>query len=171
MGSEPSSHLTFDPERLREIGHRTIDALVDEMARCASAPSPARRAARGTAAAPAGAAAADEGRAYEAVLARVFTDITPYRGRPDAPGYLAFIPGFTTWPSAMGDLIASALNLDSCWWAGGAGMTQLELTVLGWFAEWIGYPADASGVLVERRLGRQPHGTRLRPRAARRRDA
>ena len=27
-------------------------------------------------------------------------------------------------------------------------MTQLELTVLGWFAEWIGYPADASGVLV-----------------------
>ena len=61
---------------------------------------------------------------------------------------MAFVPGFTTWPSAMAELIASALNLDSCWWAGGAGMTQLELTVLGWFAEWIGYPADASGVLV-----------------------
>ena len=90
----------------------------------------------------------DEASAYEDVLARVFRDVTPYRGRPDAPGYLAFIPGFTTWPSAMGDLIASALNLDSCWWAGGAGMTQLELTVLGWFAEWIGYPPDASGVLV-----------------------
>ena len=61
---------------------------------------------------------------------------------------MAFVPGFTTWPSAMADLIASALNLDSCWWAGGAGMTQLELTVLEWFAEWIGYPADASGVLT-----------------------
>ena len=85
---------------------------------------------------------------YEELLARVFTDVTPYRGRPDAAGYMAFVPGFTTWPSAMADLIASALNLDSCWWAGGAGMTQLELTVLEWFAEWIGYPADASGVLT-----------------------
>ena len=85
---------------------------------------------------------------YEELLDRVFTDVTPYRGRPDAAGYMAFVPGFTTWPSAMADLIASALNLDSCWWAGGAGMTQLELTVLEWFAEWIGYPPDASGVLT-----------------------
>jgi glutamate/tyrosine decarboxylase-like PLP-dependent enzyme len=147
MGSELSSRLTFDPERLREIGHRTIDALVDEMRRDASKPvvreaSPEHLRRRLQEPPP------DEGRPYEDVLARVFADVTPYRGRPDAPGYLAFIPGFTTWPSAMADLIASALNLDGCWWAGGAGMTQLELTVLGWFADWIGYPPDASGVLV-----------------------
>jgi len=147
MGTDRPPLLTFDPERLREIGHRTIDTLVDEMTRCAadpvvrdSSPEDMRRRLQGP--------PPDESRTYEDVLARVLTDVTPYRGRPDAPGYLAFIPGFTTWPSAMGDLIASALNLDSCWWAGGAGMAQLELTVLGWFAEWIGYPANASGVLV-----------------------
>jgi aromatic-L-amino-acid decarboxylase len=147
MGTDRPALLTFDPERLREIGHRTIDALVDEMTgraadpvvRDASAEEMRRRLQEPP---------PDESRTYEDVLARVLTDVTPYRGRPDAPGYLAFIPGFTTWPSAMGDLIASALNLDSCWWAGGAGMAQLELTVLGWFSEWIGYPADASGVLV-----------------------
>jgi aromatic-L-amino-acid decarboxylase len=147
MGAEKPSLLTLDAERMREIGHRTVDALVDEMARCASGPilrdvSPEELRRRLQAPPP------EHGLAYEEVLERVFTDVTPFRGRPDAPGYLAFVPGFTTWPSAMGDLIASALNLDSCWWAGGAGMTQLELTVLGWFAEWIGYPADASGVLV-----------------------
>jgi glutamate/tyrosine decarboxylase-like PLP-dependent enzyme len=147
MGTEETRLLTFDAERLREIGHRTIDALVDEMARNASAPvlrdaSPEQLRRLLQEPPP------DEGLPYEEVLVRVFSDITPFRGRPDAPGYLAFIPGFTTWPSAMGDLIASALNLDSCWWAGGAGMTQLELTVLGWFVDWIGYPADASGVLV-----------------------
>jgi glutamate/tyrosine decarboxylase-like PLP-dependent enzyme len=147
MGTGPLPLLTFDPERLREIGHRTIDALVDEMV--AGGSGPVLRDAR-----PdelrrlLDEPPPEEARPYEDVLARVFKDVTPYRGRPDAPGYLAFIPGFTTWPSAMGDLIASALNLDSCWWAGGAGMTQLELTVLGWFADWIGYPADASGVLV-----------------------
>jgi hypothetical protein len=29
------------------------------------------------------------------------------------PGYLAFIPGEGTWPGALGDLIASALNVAS----------------------------------------------------------
>jgi aromatic-L-amino-acid decarboxylase len=147
MGTERPSLLSLEAERMREIGHRTIDALVDEMTRCASEPvlrdgsqDDLRRRLK--------APPPEQGLAYEQVLERVFTDVTPFRGRPDAAGYMAFVPGFTTWPSAMGDLIASALNLDSCWWAGGAGMTQLELTVLGWFAEWIGYPADASGVLV-----------------------
>ena len=147
MGTERPSLLSLEAERMREIGHRTIDALLEEMTRCASEPvlrdgsqDDLRRRLK--------APPPEQGLAYEQVLERVFTDVTPFRGRPDAAGYMAFVPGFTTWPSAMGDLIASALNLDSCWWAGGAGMTQLELTVLGWFAEWIGYPADASGVLV-----------------------
>jgi aromatic-L-amino-acid/L-tryptophan decarboxylase len=82
------------------------------------------------------------------VLAQVFADVVPYSGRTAAPGYLAFIPGFATWPSAMGDLIASALMMDACWWAGRAGASQLELTVLRWFAQWLGYPETASGVLV-----------------------
>ena len=147
MDTQQPPFLQLETERMREIGHLTIDALVDEMARSAAQPvvreasvDELRRRLREP--------PPDRGLAYEDVLDRVFTDVTPYRGRPDAAGYLAFVPGFTTWPSAMADLIASALNLDSCWWAGGAGMTQLELTVLEWFAQWIGYPADASGVLV-----------------------
>ena len=88
------------------------------------------------------------GRPYQDVLAQVMADVVPYNGHIMAGGYMAFIPGFPTWPSAMGDLIASALMLDACWWAGGAGGTQLELTVLRWFAEWLGYPPDAGGVLV-----------------------
>lgn len=147
MDTQQPPFLQLEPERMREIGHRTIDALVDEIARSAAQPvvreasvDELRRRLREP--------PPDLGLAYEDVLDRVLTDVTPYRGRPDAAGYMAFVPGFTTWPSAMADLIASALNLDSCWWAGGAGMTQLELTVLEWFAQWIGYPADASGVLV-----------------------
>ena len=147
MGADEPSFLQVDAERMREIGHLTIDALVDEMARSGSQPvvregSVTELRQRLQAPPP------QRGVAYEQVLERVFTDVTPYRGRPDAAGYMAFVPGFTTWPSAMADLIASALNLDSCWWAGGAGMAQLELTVLEWFAEWIGYPSDASGVLT-----------------------
>ena len=147
MGADEPSFLQLDTERMREIGHLTIDALVDEMARSGSQPV-VREGSVGELRQRLQAPPPQLGLAYEELLDRVFTDVTPYRGRPDAAGYMAFVPGFTTWPSAMADLIASALNLDSCWWAGGAGMTQLELTVLEWFAEWIGYPSDASGVLT-----------------------
>lgn len=144
--SDPG-RLQFDPGEMRAIGYRTVDALVDvlstideqpvlqriavdEMQRRLDGPPPAA------------------GRPYHEVLAQVMDDVVPYNGRLMAGGYLAFIPGFPTWPSAMGDLIASALMLDACWWTGGAGGTQLELTVLRWFAEWLGYPPNASGILV-----------------------
>jgi aromatic-L-amino-acid/L-tryptophan decarboxylase len=48
----------------------------------------------------------------------------------------------------MGDLIASACNIEASYWAQAAGPNQVELTVLGWFKQWIGYPQEAAGVLV-----------------------
>ena len=132
---------------MRAIGHCTVDALVDAIASVESQPvlrrasAPELRA-RLDGPPPAG------GRPYDEVLAQVFADVVPYSAHVGAGGYMAFIPGFPTWPSAMGDLIASALMLDACWWVGGAGGSQLELTVLRWFAEWLGYPETASGILV-----------------------
>ncbi len=139
--------LQFDPDEMRAIGHRTVDALVDAIASIESQPVLRRVSApelRARLDGPPPAA----GRPYDDVLAQVFADVVPYSAHVGAGGYMAFIPGFPTWPSAMGDLIASALMLDACWWVGGAGGSQLELTVLRWFAEWLGYPETASGILV-----------------------
>ena len=64
------------------------------------------------------------------------------------PGYFAFIPASSTFAGALGDLIASALDIDVGSWMSAAGPSQLELTVLDWFKEWIGYPSSAAGILV-----------------------
>ncbi|MCX6373335.1 MAG: aminotransferase class I/II-fold pyridoxal phosphate-dependent enzyme [Actinobacteria bacterium] len=139
--------LQFDPEAMRAIGHRTVDALVEAITAIESQPVMCRVGAppmRARLDAPPPAA----GRPYDEVLAQVFADVVPFCAHIGAAGYMAFIPGFPTWPSAMGDLIASALMMDACWWAGGAGPSQIELTVLRWFADWLGYPATASGILV-----------------------
>jgi glutamate/tyrosine decarboxylase-like PLP-dependent enzyme len=48
----------------------------------------------------------------------------------------------------LGDFIASALNLDTCCWLGSSGPSALELVVLDWFRQWVGYPEQAGGVLV-----------------------
>ena len=82
------------------------------------------------------------------ILRHLSEDVLPFRSRIDHPRYLAYVPGEGTWPGALGDLIASAYNIDVGNWMESAGPSRLESVVLGWFADWIGYPADSSGVLV-----------------------
>ena len=66
--------------------------------------------------------------------------------RSDHPGFFAFIPGEPTWPGALADLYASALNLHATDWMESPGPTQVELTVIDWLRGWVGYPAEAGGV-------------------------
>src|SRR5207253_3055433 len=86
--------------------------------------------------------------AFDEILDGLERDVLPFVARISHPGYLAFIPGEGTWPGALGDLIASALNIDTCWWLGASGPSTLELVVLGWLRQWVGYPDEAAGVLV-----------------------
>jgi aromatic-L-amino-acid/L-tryptophan decarboxylase len=87
-------------------------------------------------------------RPSSAVLARVVADVLPYAARTDHPGYLAFIPSFTTWPAALAELTAAAANPYCGAWMESAGATQVELEVLDWFRTWLGLPAGTAGVLV-----------------------
>jgi glutamate/tyrosine decarboxylase-like PLP-dependent enzyme len=45
-------------------------------------------------------------------------------------------------------MIAAAFNIEASSWMDAAGPSQLELTVLDWFKEWVGYPSEAEGILV-----------------------
>ena len=85
---------------------------------------------------------------YGAVLARVIADVLPYAARTDHPGYLAFIPSFTTWPAALAELTAAAANPYCGAWMESAGAAQVELEVIDWFRSWLGLPAGTAGVLV-----------------------
>jgi aromatic-L-amino-acid decarboxylase len=86
--------------------------------------------------------------AFEEILDGLERDVLPFVGRISHPGYMAFIPGEGTWPGALGDLIGSALNIDTCWWLGASGPSALELAVLEWLRVWVGYSERAAGVLV-----------------------
>ena len=85
---------------------------------------------------------------FDEILEGLERDVLPYVARIGHPGYLAFIPGEGTWPGALGDLISSALNIDTCWWLGASGPSALELAVIDWFRTWVGYPEGSTGVLV-----------------------
>jgi aromatic-L-amino-acid decarboxylase len=138
--------LGMDREAMRAHGYRTVDMLVDRLTDPSIPPlrraSPAQMRARLAGPPPAA------GQDFEQILARLERDVLPFTSRGDHPGFLAFVPFCGTWPGALGDFIASACNIYAGSWMEAAGPTQLELEVLGWFAEWVGYPASAGGVLV-----------------------
>ena len=142
-----SDSLWLDPEAMRRLGYRTVDMLVERLADPAGPPplrvaSPEEMARRLNGAAP------ESGRQFEDILAELEEHVLPFVAHWGHPGYFAFIPGSSTFPGALGDFIASALSVDAGSWTWGSGPSHLELMVLDWFKEWIGYPAGAAGVLV-----------------------
>jgi glutamate/tyrosine decarboxylase-like PLP-dependent enzyme len=146
MASGDASTLALDADTMRRLGYRTVDMLVERMTGPAGPvvrecdPAESRR--RLPSAPP------EEPGDFDAILAALERDVLPFVGRISHPGYLAFIPGEGTWPGALADLIASALNVDTCWWLGASGPSALELSVVDWLRGWVGYPEGAAGVLV-----------------------
>jgi aromatic-L-amino-acid decarboxylase len=138
--------LALDAETMRELGYRTVDLLVERLTDRAAPPlrraTPEEIRRRIAAEAPA------RGEPFEEVVAHLFEDVLPFGSRVAHPGYFAFVPGCPTWPGALGDFIAAATNIYAGSWMESAGVSQIELDVVRWFAEWIGYPPDAAGVLV-----------------------
>jgi aromatic-L-amino-acid decarboxylase len=143
---EPPDPLGLDREEMRALGYHTVDALVDWLTD--GALPPLRRATPEEMQARLGGGAPAAGEPFEQVLAGLFRDVLPYTSRGAHPGFFAYVPFSGTWPGALGDLVASAANVYAGSWQEAAGPTQLELEVLGWFKEWVGYPADAAGTLV-----------------------
>jgi aromatic-L-amino-acid/L-tryptophan decarboxylase len=139
--------LALDATRMREMGYAVIDLLVDRAMALADGPvlrtaSPDELRGRLAETPP------RSGRDFASLLERLDRDVLPFMGHFDHPRFFGYIPGAGTWPAALGDLIAAATNIDSGAWRESAGPSQLELTVLDWFREWIGYPTMAAGVLV-----------------------
>jgi aromatic-L-amino-acid decarboxylase len=137
--------LALDRETMRQQGYRVVDLLVDRLLDDAA---PLKRAAPEEMRERLGGKPPAEPQPLEDVLARLEHDVLPYRSRVDHPRFLAFIPGSGTWPGALADFIASACNVYAGSWMESAGPSQVELEVLGWFKEWVGYPAEAAGSLT-----------------------
>ena len=146
MAPDDGSPLALDPELMRRLGYRTVDMLVDRITGPAGpvvrSATPEELHQRLSMPPP------EDPAAFEEILEGLERDVLPFVARISHPGYLAFIPGEGTWPGALGDLIGSALNIDTCWWLGASGPSALELVVLDWFRQWVGYPEEAAGVLV-----------------------
>lgn len=143
------SALELDVETMRRTGYAVVDLLVRRWATLREQP-PWRTASRADMEARLREPAPERGGAgdFDALLRRATDDVLDFAGRIDHPRFVAFIPSSPTWPSVLGDLLASGYNVFQGTWLESAGPSEVELVVLDWFKEWLGYPAGAAGLLL-----------------------
>lgn len=83
-----------------------------------------------------------------AVLERAVRDVLPVAARVDHPRFFAFVPSAPTWPGVIADYLAAGFNTFQGTWLGSGGPSQLELVVIDWFRQWVGYPETGGGLFT-----------------------
>jgi glutamate/tyrosine decarboxylase-like PLP-dependent enzyme len=143
-----AASLELDVETMRQQGYRVVDRVVERIAglRNDAAWRGASRADLDARLKEDPPSAGQED--LDALLDRLYQEVLPFAARVDHPRFLAFVPGCPTWPGILGDWIASAHNIFQGTWLGSSGPSALELVVLDWFRQWVGYPPESSGLLL-----------------------
>jgi glutamate/tyrosine decarboxylase-like PLP-dependent enzyme len=90
----------------------------------------------------------EHGRDFAEVFAEFQDKVAPNAFRPNHPRFFAFIPGAPTFVATLGDWLCDGLNFFDGVWLEAAGPTQVELVVLDWFKQFLGYPPEARGLIT-----------------------
>lgn len=139
--------LEFSRERMREIGYRVVDRLVEHLATL-----PTQRV--GTKGDPAELLNAfrepvpEHGMEFEAVLAQVESEVFANTMHVNHPRFFAYVPGPGNFVGAMADALISGYNIFAGTWISGSGPAAVELTVLEWLRAICGLPESAGGIFV-----------------------
>ena len=167
------SELEMTPEQMLELAHLAAELVVEWIDGLAE--EPAWRGGSSDELEPImWEALPGEVRPPAAVIECTAREILPLAGRVDHPRFFAFEPSSPTWPGVLADFTAAGYNVFQGTWLGASGPSQLEVVVIDWFKEWLGYPESAGGLFTSGGgVGGQPR--RLRGgaggcRSTRRRD-
>jgi aromatic-L-amino-acid decarboxylase len=85
---------------------------------------------------------------FSELLDLIFDEAVPSSFNTAGPGYFGYIPGGGLFPSAVADLIANAVNRYVGVWVAAPALVQLELNVVRWFCEIVGYGPGSGGILT-----------------------
>lgn len=141
----PLSHP--DPTALRDHSAQVISWLLDHWQTLADRPI-GKSASRSVLESMLGKRLPEIGVGFEQVFAEFRDMVAPYACRVDHPRFLAFVPSAPHFLAVLGDILCAGTNYFTGVWLEAAGPAQVELIVLEWFKELLGYPASAAGILT-----------------------
>lgn len=144
---DDNARIELPPEEMRRLGYRIVDLLVDHFADVRELPVGAK--ARPEEIRPRlQFAPPDEPSDPHVLLDFLEREILPNNLHVDHPRFFAFVPSPNNFVSAMGDALASGLNVFNGTWLGGSGAAALELAVIDWLRGFCGLPEGAGGIFV-----------------------
>jgi aromatic-L-amino-acid decarboxylase len=79
------------------------------------------------------------------ILAR---DVFPNALKSDHPRFYAFVPSPTNFVSVIGDLLISGHNLFAGHWMAASAAAQIEINVIDWLNELVGFPVKLGGGIL-----------------------
>lgn len=147
MQENEQAGLRMTPQAMRRLAGRATELLVDRISSLDKASAwdgEFRKALEEQLAGP----PPEGSRPAEEVLEQAARDVLPYAARLDHPRFFGFVPSSPTWPGVLADFLAAGFNINSCTWLVSSGTSQLELVVVDWMRDWIGYPETAGGLLT-----------------------
>lgn len=141
--------LEIDPEQFRMLGHRLVDQIAELMGGMrdrkvtAGAPPQVIREKLETER-PLPESGTEASEVLEKASERLF-EYSLYNGHPKFWGYITSSPAPI---GVLGDLLASSINPNVGGWLLSPAASEVEVQTVRWIAEFMGFPADGSGVLV-----------------------
>jgi glutamate/tyrosine decarboxylase-like PLP-dependent enzyme len=139
--------LSLPEERMRELGYRVVDLVIDHLARIRDEPA-ARRGAPRDLEALLREPIPEHGSDPRDVLDRVMRDVLPWTARVDHPRFFAFVPSPGNYVGFLADALASGFNVFAGTWLGASGPAMVELVTVEWLRDLCGLPQGSGGLFV-----------------------
>lgn len=147
MSSDERVSLDPDADSMRRLGYALVDRVVEHL----TSLSDQRVARRGDLKEFSGLVdepVPESGSSLDSCLDFFFERILPDLTRVNHPRFHAYIPCPSSFAGALGEMLAAGTNPFVGSWLGGSTVSALELTVLRWIAELLGYEPSAGGILT-----------------------
>ncbi len=145
--TSPEHELELSPETMRRLVDAAAERVLAHLAGLAERPAidvdGGAELARSLREGP-----PETGTPFDELLELLFERVVPTSYNTAGPGYLAYIPGGGLFHAAVADFIADAVNRYVGVWLPAPGLVQLEVNVVRWFCDMVGYPAEALGFLT-----------------------
>jgi len=87
--------------------------------------------------------------ALDNIFADIERIIVPNVAHWAHPQFMSYFGCTTTSPGILAEMITAALNVNAMTWRTSPAATELETLVLNWLRQWLGLPAEFSGVVYD----------------------
>jgi aromatic-L-amino-acid decarboxylase len=92
------------------------------------------------------ATAPETGTSFDRIFADIDRIIVPGLAHWAHPQFMSYFGCTTTSPGILAEMFTAALNVNAMTWRTSPAATELETLVLDWLRQWLGLPAEFSGV-------------------------